>query len=110
MLFKSRDKERAASEMEQIVYYANPCGIIVGSFIINSEGYVSDLSIKKKYRGQGYGNRMIAEMVEQFGNRNKPLHLMVLPENTRAQHLYQKYGFTITKKAKYYYSMIYERV
>lgn len=107
MLFKDQDKERAGNEMEQIVYYVNPNNIIVGSFVINSLGFISDLRIEEEYRGQGYGNKMIAEMVERFG-KNRQLTLMVLPNNIRAQHLYFKYGFIKTEETEYYWSMKYE--
>ena len=107
MLFKDQDKLRAGEEMEQIVYYINPNNTIVGSFVINSLGFISDLRIEEEYRGQGYGSKMIAEMVERFG-KNKQLTLMVLPDNTRAQHLYFKYGFVKVEETEYYWSMKYE--
>ena len=101
MLFKDRDKEYASGAYEQIIYFAHK-GKIRGKFVIqnsnNTERYIYDLQIYEEYRNQGYGNLMIAEMINKYGNYNIPLTLAVLAENLPALHLYQKYGFTITSQ------------
>ena len=113
MLFKGRDKEYAGSAYEQIIYFAHK-GKIRGEFVIqnsdNTERYVCDLQIYEKYRNQGYGNLMIAEMVEKYGNNNISLTLGVLIDNLPALHLYQKYGFKIyNDETPGVYWMKYER-
>lgn len=101
MLFKDRDKEYASGSYEQIVYFAHE-GVIRGKFVIynshNTERYICDLVIHEEYRNQGYGNLMVAEMVEKYGNKQIPLTLRVLANNLPALHLYQKYGFKITSQ------------
>ena len=97
MLFKDRDKEYAGYACEQTVYFAHN-GKIRGQFVIQNsddkERYVYNLEIYEEYRNQGYGNLMIAEMVEKYGNYNNiSLTLRVLIDNLPALHLYQKYGF-----------------
>ena len=99
MLFKGRDKEYAGCAHEQIIYFAHK-GKIRGKFVIqnpyNIKRYIYDLEIYDKYRNQGYGNLMIAEIVEKYGNYNNiSLTLGVLTDNLPALHLYQKYGFKI---------------
>lgn len=110
MLFKSRDKEYVGGACEQIVYFAHE-GKIRGSFVIqnsdNKERYIYDLVIYDEYRNQGYGNLMIAEMVEKYGNYNIPLTLAVLTENLPALHLYQKYGFIITSQETWSFDKVY---
>ena len=98
MLFKDKNKKIASSLREQIVYFAHK-GKIVGSFIIQNTGdnkrHISDLIIYEKYRNQGYGNLMVAEIIKLYENKCIPLELAVLAKNLPALHLYQKYGFKI---------------
>lgn len=114
MLFKDRDKEYASGTHEQIIYFAYK-GKIRGKFVIqnlyNKKRYIYDLEIYDEYRNQGYGNLMIAEIVEKYGNYNNiPLTLGVLIDNLPALHLYQKYGFKIyNDKIPGIYWMKYER-
>lgn len=114
MLFKDRDKEYASGAYEQTVYFAHK-GKIRGKFVIqnsdNTERYICDLQIYDEYRNQGYGNLMIAEMVEKYGDYNSiPLTLGVLVDNLPALHLYQKYGFKIyNNETPGVYWMKYER-
>ena len=115
MLFKGRDKRYASEVGEQIVYFAHE-GIIRGEFILQysygiDERYIYDLQIYEEYRNQGYGNLMIAEMVEKYGNyKNLPLTLGVLRDNLPALHLNQKYGFKVyNDETPGVYWMRYER-
>ena len=110
MLFKNRNKKYAGGAYEQIVYFAHK-GKIRGEFVIqnsdNTERYVCDLQIYEEYRNQGYGNLMIAEMINKYGNYNIPLTLAVLVENLPALHLYQKYGFIITSQETWCFDKVY---
>ena len=110
MLFKDRDKEYASGAYEQIIYFAHK-GKIRGKFVIqnsdNTERYIYDLQIYEEYRNQGYGNLMIAEMIDKYGNYNAPLTLAVLAENLPALHLYQKYGFIITSQETWSFDKVY---
>ena len=93
MLFKDKEKYEAGREGEQYVYfYCN--GKVRGQFTIALDRYVYDLEIYEEYRGQGYGNLMIKEMVERFtDDSQRPLWLAVKDKNAPAVHLYNKYGF-----------------
>ena len=114
MLFKDKNKRYAGESGEQFIYFAYN-GKIIGQFTLeNSDGterYVYDLEIYEEYRNQGYGNLMIAEMVEKYGSyKNISLTLGVLIDNLPALHLYQKYGFKIyNDETPGIYWMKYER-
>ena len=71
-------------------------GKYIGSFIIyDDDDYYSiwNLSIKEKYRNQGYGKLMMLDIMMRFGH--KPLELYVLDSNLVAQHLYESVGFKV---------------
>lgn len=85
-------KHYSCEENEEIIYFVYKRKIR-GEFI-NLGDFIWNLKIYEKYRGQGYGNKLIAEMVTKFPF----LKLMVKTDNTVALHLYQKYGFKITDK------------
>ncbi len=57
-------------------------------------GYVSDLAVSKSFEGRGVG-RMLLEAAEAWALANgiRLLSLYVFSGNTRAQRLYEKYGF-----------------
>ena len=98
MLFKDREKYDASCRREQYIYFYYD-GKIRGQFTIAADRYVYDLEIYEEYRGQGYGNLMIKEMVDRFSNDVKrPLWWAVEDKNAPAVHLYKKYGFVFKEK------------
>lgn len=119
MLFRHPEsKKEAASYESQIIYFAHD-GKIRGQFEIGRGlgrcRFIRDLQIYEQYRGQGYGNLMIAEIVQMYKTIKLPLALCVLVDNAPALHLYQKYGFKITSEpiqsmcysGVVYYEMLY---
>lgn len=56
--------------------------------------YISDLVVRKKYREQGIGQKLML-YAEKFAkeNRIKEIHLTVLDKNTSALDLYLKKGY-----------------
>jgi ribosomal protein S18 acetylase RimI-like enzyme len=98
MLFKDKEKHDAGRREEQYIYFYYK-GKIRGQFTLAADRYVYDLEIYEQYRGQGYGNIMIREMVERFTNdAQRPLWLAVEDKNAPAVHLYNKYGFSVKEK------------
>ena len=110
MLFRRKENKYDAGQYgEQTIYYAHN-GNIVGEFTIEHTysferqsyiRYIKNLCIYTEYRGQGYGNLMIAEMASMVKNTPYPLALDVWDDNYRAIHLYEKYGFVKTGTSGY---------
>lgn len=55
--------------------------------------YIQDLIVKRKYRNQGIGSKLIDKSKEWAKNhKSEYLRLSVLPENKDAQHFYTRHG------------------
>ena len=63
--------------------------------------YIWDVEVKFGYRNQGYGEKMIRELIQRFPD--KTIFLRVRFENDAAINLYSKLGF---KKTDYTYNYI----
>ncbi len=84
------------------------------------ESHVGELgiSVRKKYRGQGLGKKLMAEILKSAKKELKPkikiVRLSVFPENKIAQNLYKKFGFkkvaTIPKQLQYHGKLVDEIV
>ncbi len=64
-------------------------------FTDESNGYISDIAVKKEYEGKGVG-RLLLEKAEKWA-RGKGYQLLVLHTligNKRAQRIYEEFGFT----------------
>ena len=114
MLFRNRNKTSKWDE-DRIIYFAYN-NKTMGEFTIMRDGderYIYNLEIYEEYRNQGYGNLMIAEIVELYNNTPYPLTLAVAIDNSKALHLYKKYGFVIVEQGCVWgreaYIMKYER-
>lgn len=85
------DKGRSYYPTHYFVYE----GKYIGSFIIteelDGECGIWSLSIKEEYRGQGYGQLMMLELMAHFGYKH--LYLYVEDGNSIAHHLYHSVGF-----------------
>ena len=63
-------------------------------FVIDKIGLISDLYVKKEFRGKGLGSKMIAELEKAFKQKKlKYSSLGVYHTNPRAQKLYLKQGY-----------------
>jgi [ribosomal protein S18]-alanine N-acetyltransferase len=66
----------------------------IGLQCISPEGHITNLSVAPLQQGKGYGEALLAFLVEQaIGLGLKQLTLEVRSGNQRALKLYQKYGF-----------------
>lgn len=81
--------------------------IIIGYFgmwIISDEGHILNIAIDPKYRGKGYGNDLIIELIKiAKENLVNKLTLEVRETNDPAKNLYKKYNFKVLGRRKDYY-------
>lgn len=61
--------------------------------------HLLDIALLPAYRGRGWGTSLIASLQHQATALNVPLQLTVARTN-RAQHLYLRLGFTVTKETE----------
>ena len=79
---------------------------IIGRFLIgtgNDEGFISSLKVYDKYKGYGFGNKLIDDAINKYNG----IDLIVFKNNKVAIRLYKKYGFVIIdnpniRKNEYY--------
>ena len=77
--------------------YSNPYGSVNIS-VFGSYYYLYGLEIKESYRGKGYGNQLLNQVILDLASHNPlPLRLQVSGENVPAISLYKKTGFQITE-------------
>lgn len=81
--------------------------IIIGYFgmwIISDEGHILNIAIDPKYRGKGYGNNLLIELIKiAKENLVNKLTLEVRETNEPAKNLYKKYQFKVLGRRKDYY-------
>lgn len=66
--------------------------------VFSSHYYLYGLEIFEEYRGQGYGNTLLLQVISDLVSWNPlPLRLQVSGENIPAVSLYKKTGFQITE-------------
>jgi [ribosomal protein S18]-alanine N-acetyltransferase len=83
---------------DQIVGYG-------GMWLIIDEAHVTNIAIREKYRGMGYGKLLLREMMKTahwMGAERMTLEVRV--SNERAQSLYRKMGFYPSGVRPAYYS------
>ena len=58
------------------------------------EAFIDELFVREKYRGHGYGKRLIEQGIEGFSGLGvNAIHLEVARDNADAKAFYQKLGF-----------------
>jgi len=76
-----------------------------GFWLVLEEAHICTLAVRPEWRGRGLGELLLASLVERAMDRHaEVITLEVRVSNTRAQNLYQKYGFTVVGRRKGYYS------
>ncbi len=76
-----------------------------GFWMILEEAHICTLAIRPEWRGRGLGELLLASLIERaLGRQAEVVTLEVRVTNTKAQNLYQKYGFREVGRRKGYYS------
>lgn len=76
-----------------------------GMWLILNEGHITNIAVKKEYRGLGIGNRIVESLIYYCASKNiQSMTLEVRKSNIVAQNLYKKYGFVESGVRPRYYS------
>lgn len=82
---------------DKIVGYA-------GAWLVVDEGQITNVAVRKEYRGFGFGTKLVKALVEGLFKRGmKEVFLEVRISNIAAQKVYRKIGFTVKGVRKNYY-------
>lgn len=77
-----------------------------GMYNVLDEGYVYNLAVSEKFRGNKIGKKLIKNLLDYSKNKNLSfLSLEVRKSNHIAINLYQKTGFEITGTRKDFYNL-----
>ncbi len=80
-------------------------GFIIGSKYSGTEGRILLFAVDDKYRNQGIGYRMLADIIKvMIGAGLSTIRLEVRVDNIPAIKFYKKNGFSIISTLKNYYS------
>ena len=93
-----------------LVAEINPCetgSIVIGMavvWIVVDEAHIATLAIHPKFRGNGYGKKLLAELMRQSIQRGAILATLEVRDNNRlAQQIYKNFGFTTVGQRSHYY-------
>ncbi len=76
-----------------------------GFWRVLDEAHICTLAVRPEWRGRGLGELLLASLIEcAMGHHAEVVTLEARVSNTKAQNLYQKYGFTVVGRRKGYYS------
>lgn len=76
-----------------------------GIWLILNEGHITNIAVKKEFRGLGIGNRIVEGLIYYCASKNiDSMTLEVRKSNIVAQNLYKKYGFVEYGVRPKYYS------
>lgn len=90
-----RDQEEIAG---YCIYYLKPKLSLRG---LKKKSMIYSIAIDKKFRGKGYGKRLLGESMKEMKlNGIDSILLYVNVSNTSATKLYEKMGFQIIKETK----------
>lgn len=87
-----------------VIEYKNKAIGYGGVWIIYDEGHVTNIAVRKDYRGKGIGSLIVGSIVKICDAKKvKKITLEVRKSNLTAQNLYWKYGFEKEAIRKAYY-------
>lgn len=93
---------------EMIISYHNSFIVRIDSYIAgyclcDDKGIICSFAILPKYRGVGFGERLLSTTLEHLGKKYKQSILQVRVSNEKAINLYNKHGFKVNKTLSKYY-------
>lgn len=104
-LFKDYKEDYIISMSSNSKYYAYELNNEYIGFIcildLGAELEIIDVFIEPEYQGNGYGDKLLKYILDNYKNRNYFLEVNV--NNKKAINLYKKNGFEILTIRKHYY-------
>ena len=104
-LFKGYKEDYVISMSNNSKYYAYELNNEYIGFIcildLDAELEIIDVFVMPEYQGNGYGDKLLKYILDNYKNRNYFLEVNV--NNERAINLYKKNGFEILTIRKHYY-------
>ena len=104
-LFKGYKEDYVISMSNKSKYYAYELNNEFIGFIcildLDTELEIIDVFVLPEYQGNGYGDKLLKYILDNYKNRNYFLEVNV--NNERAINLYKKNGFEILTIRKHYY-------
>lgn len=104
-LFKGYKEDYVISMSNNSKYYAYELNNVYIGFIcildLGAELEIIDVFVLPEYQGNGYGDKLLKYILDNYKNRNYFLEVNV--NNEKAINLYKKNGFEILTIRKHYY-------
>ena len=98
MPWSKADFEEELKNPSAIYLVAELDGVVVGFcglWNILNEGHITNIAIKKEHQTQGIGTKLIKSLIDYSKEKKiEALTLEVRVSNIKAQHIYEKLGFT----------------
>ena len=82
-----------AKEKDEILGFA-------GLNFVLDEATISNIAVRKDMRNKKIGTMLLLELIDKAKEKSSLITLEVNTKNTVAIHLYEKYGFKITRQEK----------
>ncbi|MBP2024825.1 ribosomal protein S18-alanine N-acetyltransferase [Peptoniphilus stercorisuis] len=95
------------NELSEVYIIENDFDILgyMGYMKIFDEAHITNIAIDKKYRGLGYGRKLVEEVVEKLKEEDFNITLEVSEKNKAARNLYESLGFEEAGIRKDYYKI-----
>lgn len=105
------DEEQEARFREKFVPDAGAIVVVKGRDVGflhavhgEDEVFIAEIQVSPDLQGRGLGTRLLADVLEQAGDRGQPVVLSVLKKN-RARRLYDRLGFRVVAEDEVRYFM-----
>jgi len=72
---------------------------LVGFAAVRRDGYILFLAVAERYRGEGFGKRLVARVAEEYGT----VTCHARTTNRDALDFYRSLGFTVERRIENYY-------
>lgn len=98
------DLEKESKSLYFVIEVGDKIVGYAGAWLVLDEGQITNVAVRKEYRGFGFGTKLVKALVDGLHERGmKEVFLEVRVSNIAAQTVYRKLGFTVKGVRKRYY-------